>query len=326
MILDTNLLTDIDVTDSHVVGKARETKGMLKEGERVMMFNGARAALLYVKENLNEARHAKSSLDSSGHAGNGFKSYTEAMKTFLEDPSSVVKYDPTELKPLEWHEQGLDLEYDVVGDFIDIGRVLEGVPENYGRLHNGNPRARRVRLVIGLSQVHYMTPQEINHRSERIIRLVDALEGANIRTEITGIDSNGCSHTEVVIKRFDESLVIEDVAVVTNVDFFRRMLFRASEWSDTYSYGYGRPDILRDNLTKLKSQLNDELSVYIDGNMRKDTIDQRFNDLEKMIEQEIGEPVPSLGLIWIDNNKIGNSAIDQVTDEHFERKQGWDLF
>lgn len=302
MILDTNMLKDVTVTNSYVVGKSAKSTGLLKENERVMMFNGVRTALDYINENLDTPQNSGSSEgNSSGHAGNAFRSFGEAMDIFLNRPETVVKYDPTQMRPVEFAEQGNDLEFDVTGDFIDIGRVLEGVPENMGRLHNGNPRNRRVRIVVSLAQTHYMTPKEIDHRSERIIRLVDALENANVRTEIIAIDSTTCHHMEIVVKRFDEPMTIEDVAVATHSEFFRRMCFRAAEWSDTWTYGYGRANTLRQNLNVVKSQLNDEITVYVDGDLQQG-IDPDFNELEKKLESELSEPVPQLSLISITND------------------------
>lgn len=304
MILDSNILKDTVVSDSYVVGKANKATNLLRENERVMLFQGVRTALDYIKEHLPTAEREGSSEHSSGHAGNTFKSYNEAMEIFTLRPQEVVKYDPTQMRPIEWEEQGNDLEYDVTGDFIDVGRVLEGVPEHFGRLHNGNPRNRRVRIVVALAQTHYMKPKEIDHRSERIIRLVDALENANIRTEVIAVDSNFCSHTEVLVKRFDESLTIEDVAVVTHTEFFRRMCFRASEWSDTWTYGYGRADAMRNNIDLLKSQFNDEITIYIDGDIRMYNIDERFNSIEKKIEEELSEQIPKLSLISVTDDYV----------------------
>ena len=315
MIAKTTDMNEVTTGQSWVVGKAKTSKGMFRANERVMLFEGVTTALDYIDQNLPTAKCDKSSLESSGHAGNSFKSYKEAMDTFRNKPESVVKYDPTELHAAEYGEQGNDLEYDVTGDFIDVGRVLEGVPEQFGSLHNGNPRNRRIRIVVGLSQGARTTPQSINHRSERIIRLVDALENTNVRTEILAIDSNGCSHTEIIVKRFDESLVIEDVAVATNVDFFRRMLFRASEWSDTWQDGYGSSKIISRNLKELKSELNDEVTIYVDGNLESPsgffgsygsnkTIDQLFEELETIIEKELQEEVPTINLIELNKEEV----------------------
>lgn len=299
MILDTNLLKDLTVTDSYVIGRAANQTGLLEKNERVMFFNGIRTCLDYFNDNLDEPRNNGSSEGrSGGHAGNAFNNYGEAMDIFLNHPEQVVKYDPTEMRPVEFEEQGNDLEFDVTGDFIDIGRVLEGVPENMGSLHNGNPRSRRVRLVVSLAQTSYMKPKQIDHRSERIIRLVDALENANVRTEIIVVDSTTCHHMEVVVKRFDEPMTIEDVAVATHSEFFRRMCFRAAEWSDTWKYNYGRADTLRRNLNIVKSQLNDEITVYIDGDLQS-AIDADFNELEKRLETELSEMVPQLSLLSI---------------------------
>lgn len=309
MILDTNQLSDLIVEPSFILGKATRTTGLLHEGELVASFDGIRTALDFINENMHEPRNSGESQKGGHHGGNEFSTYKKAMDVFIKDPQMVVRYDPTELQPFEWEEQGNQLEYDVTGDFVDIGRVLEGVPENMGSLHNGNPRSRRVRLVVGTMQAHYMKPDEINHRSERIIRLIDALENARIRTEFITIDTNYCSHVEIIVKRFDEALTIEDVAVATHSDFFRRMGFRIMEYSDTWNGHYGISTVMQGNLDTLKSQMNDELTVYIGNNMRMSEIDPAFDKLETMVTEELSHPVPRRSLMYLQGSRYDERDI-----------------
>lgn len=305
MIIDSNIITDAIVTDSYVVGKAAKKTRLLEKGERISIFNGVNTALDYVQEFLPDIGRGSSSNESGNSKFQTFNSFRQAMNAFRHNPTSLVKYDPGEMNPVDFHEQGNHVEYDVTGDFIDIGRVMEGVPENFGQLHNGNPRNRRVRLIVNIGHLHYVHVNDILHRSERIIRLVDMLENANIRTELIGVYSSDNSHTEITIKNFDESLIIEDVAVVTHPDFPRRIMFRISEHSDTHSYGYGSSTTLNNGVEGFQSQFNDELTVYIEGNIEGEDIDKKFNKLEKDLEEELSEPVPSKSLIRVEQSTHG---------------------
>ena len=309
MIIDSNVLSDVIVTDSYVVGKAAKKTKLLKKGERVSIFNGVNTAINYVKEFLPEPGRDDSS-NTRGQSGfQSFNNFKQAVDTFLNDPTSLVKYDPGEINPTDFREQGNHVEYDVTGDFIDVGRVLEGVPEHFGALHNGNPRNRRVRIIMNVGHLHYVHVDDILHRSERIIRLVDMLENANIRTELIAAYSSSCSHTEITVKRFDESLVVEDVAVVTHPDFPRRIMFRLSEHSDTWSYGYGQSVQLNEGVEDFKSKFNDELTIYIEGNIEGDDINNKFEALEKELEEELSEEIPTKSLIRIGQTPHGNQGV-----------------
>lgn len=313
MIIDTNVLTDVTHTDSYVIGKSAKSTQLLKKGERVMLFSGLRTAIDYISSNLHDdAPYGEgSSKDIGGRNGfHFFPSFSHTVEVFTKRPGEVVKYDPTELQPTEFMEVGTDLEYDVTGDYIDMGRHLEGIPESFGSMHNGSARARRVRIVVGLANSSSMRDKEINHRSERIIRLVDALENAHVRTEVLVVDTNECSHTEIVVKRFDESLVIEDIAVATHSEFFRRLLFRASEWSETWRMGYGTSTLLKENMSILRSQLNDEITIYVDSNMYERSIDTHFDRLEALLVEELSQPIPELSLVTVTDNGVTTARLD----------------
>lgn len=299
MIIKPELIKEATVTDSYIVGKAIKDTALLEENETISIFNGVNTAINYVKEFLPNTGKDDSSNDTGRGSFHSFRNFKHALDTFIDDPTSLVQYDPGEINPKDFDEQGNDVEYNVTGDFIDIDRVLEGVPEQFGSLHNGNPRNRRVRIIINIGHLSYVDAKDILHRSERIIRLVDMLESANIRTELVGVYSSECSHTEITIKRFDESLIIEDVAVVTHPDFPRRIMFRISEHSDTFSWGYGASIKLNSGVGGFTSEFNDELTIYIEGNIEGEDINKKFDKLEKDLEQELSEEIPTQQFIRI---------------------------
>lgn len=236
-----------------------------------------------------------------------FASYREAMQIFRNTPEQVVKFDPGELRIKDNNEAGTMVEYDVVGDFIDMGRYMEGIPESVGTMHAGNARNRRVNLMINLNQWARIQEEDIRHRGERILRLIDALEAGGIRTQLIAIDSNECAHTEIIIKRHEEPLTISDLAVVTHPDFKRRIIFRIDEYSKTWEYGYGSPYIFADSITPelLDSGNNDEMDIMIGSNLiGKPNIDSLFDKLERLLVWEMSKPVPEVNSVKMDNKGI----------------------
>ena len=297
MLISNAKLENIQQIGNSIVAESAENSGMLDQGELIVLVEGIQNEISLVEKLFPKPRRNASSSKHGGNGFNLFRTYEEAIDTFKNNPGSLVKYDPHELMVIDYHEQGNELEYDVTGDFIDIGRVLEGVPESFGKLHSGKARNRRVRIVANASQTCYMGQEEINKRSSRIIRLVNALEAHNFPVELISVDSCKCYHLENIVKKFNEPLVIEDVAIVTNSEYLRRLHFRVSEYSDTWFVGYGNSMVLDMNINSFRSEYNDELTVYIGNDMRMGQIDFVFDELETTVTEELSQLIPSICLI-----------------------------
>lgn len=279
----------------------------LKSGTIVTLFDGVDTALDYVAKEMPRAKNGESSV-RTGRAGfNAFDTYDEAMDTFRNKPEKVVKFDPSELRIKDESEAGSSVEYDVTGDFIDMGRYMEGIPESVGTMHNGNARNRRVNITINLNQWAGINHVAITHRGERILRLIDALEAGGIRCQLTGIESSECNHVEVKIKHHDEPLTISDLAVITHPEFLRRTLFRIIEHSKTFQYNYGSARTFGESVDPehIESDSNDEMNLFIDGNLTNvQDIDRRFNEVEKLLVWEMSKPVPEVSAI-----KVGQDGV-----------------
>lgn len=310
MLIDSDSLKDIRVTDHSVIAKAKRDEGVLLKDELVVMVEGVGNFIDTVLREFPKPKHSGSSSRRSDGWDDfhTFSTWDECINTFKNNAKSLVKYEPTEVELNDPNEQGEDLEYDVTGDFIDMGRHMEGIPEVFGSLHNGNPRSRRVRIYIDNSNSASLDASKIAHRSERVIRLVDALEGANVRCELVSIETATSAHVECVVKRYDESLVLEDVAVATHPDFLRRLIFRIDEWSDTWFDGYGDTSWLRDRVSTMKSKLNDELTVFVHSNMEY-AIDDSFSKLEAKLVEEMSEVVPAISLIEVSDRGVETVAL-----------------
>lgn len=322
-------LTEVDKGHGFTIHELDEDRhkqlGYLRRGAMVAKFDGVDIMLDFMQKNMNTPQREGSSNSPGGGGGfHFFRNFEQAMNTFRSKPESLADFDQAELHIKDVAEAGTEVDYDVTGDFIDMGRFMEGIPESVGTMHSGKSRNRRVNITVQLNQGSWVSNRDINHRSERLLRLVDALEHGGVRTMVTAIDSSICGHTEIILKHHADTLTIPDIAVVTHSDFKRRIIFRISEYSKTWDYGYGSPSSLRDNLTpeKLIGELNDEVNIFITGGMEdKSRIDRLFNQLEKLLEWELSKPVPEVSAIKMDMEGVYFEA-NGSRDENEIRREG----
>lgn len=308
------------------LGRKHRDFTYLKPESMVLLADGVDNLLDYIAKEMPNARRAGSSNGSGWGGFNAFPTYQHAMDIFRNKPQEVVSFDPGELRITDDHESGNRVGYDVVGDYIDMGRYMEGVPESWGYMLDGNARNRRANIIVDISQASFMSERDINHRGERILRLVDALEAGGVRTQLTAIESTECGHTEVILKRHDEPLTISDLAVVIHSEFLRRICFRISEYSKTWEDGYGNSTRLTNAISRrpamLHSDNNDEVNIYVAGNLSGSTIDDRFDEIERLLQWELSKPVPEVDAIKLDHgiyfNPNGYRAEAEIRREGLE--------
>lgn len=323
---------DIDVKQSGggftiaTMNKKHKYLNFLRPGALVAKFDGLDNMFDYMQKEMPVARRGGESSQSGGGSFNAFNSYKQAMDVFRNKPQTVVKFDPAELRIKDDSEAGQLVDYDVVGDYIDMGRYMEGIPEAWGSMHNGNARNRRVNILINVTQIWSVDQKDIIHRGERILRLVDALEAGGVRTQIVGMESNSCGHTEVILKRHDEPLTITDLAVVSHPEFLRRIIFRINEHSDTWSSGYGSAVEFGYALERHPEELlevvaNDEMNILIESNFYgKDQIDERFDQVEKLLIWEMSKPVPEVDAVKVAPKGIYFNPNGARSDEEVRRE------
>jgi hypothetical protein len=306
------------------VGEVQVKKplGYLAPQTLFAQFDGLDIMLDYVEKEMPVAKREKSS-ENGGGDFNAFKSYEEALHVFRKNPQSIVKFDPAQLAIKDDTESGILVDYDVVGDYIDMGRFMEGIPESWGSMHNGNSRNRRANIVINMTQVWMMKVEDIIHRQERVSRLVDALEAGGVRTQVTGIISDRCQHVEVIVKHHHEPLNITDMAVISHPEFLRRILFRVCEYSKTFEYGYGNAIVFDQSVTPtmLIPENNDELCIFVGSNLVSiPKINESFDKLERLLVWEMSKPVPEVQSVKLSENGIyfeanGYRASDEIIRE-----------
>ena len=140
---------------------------------------------------------------------------------------------------------------DLSGDEVDVGLYLSGEPEcmtdyrlqltpSYGKVAN---------IVVNLSTSCSVSAKTMSLRGSAACILIDALEGAGVRCEVTLV-TLCCQHitSEVVVKKPDEHMEPDRMAfMLAHPATFRRFGFKEMETFDgkvgqlTRNRTYGRP-------------------------------------------------------------------------------------
>lgn len=299
MIVQSDLLKIKKATHKYFYGELKEggkPLNYLAKDELVGYFKGVRTFLNFL---LEEMPVAPDNWDSSSNLGSGsfnsFSNYEIAMDTFINRSETLVDFNEI-YEPLQvFEEVGNNVEYDVTGDFIDMSKYMEGVPEVFGSLHDGNQRRYRANIVINLSWRWDVEPETINARLKNILAFVDWLEANNIRCSITGVTSNECGHLEVNVKDHDETLDLRELAVVSHPEFLRRATFRFREYSQTIDSGYGNSrsfGLTMEGEANKELKHQEELEIFVDSIDNHDPLsfyERRFNDAKEKVKKIIEE-------------------------------------
>lgn len=222
-----------------------------------------------------------------------FSSLQEAVDTYSTNPQSIRTFTEEAIKLTAEESIGKEVRFDVNGDYIDIGRFLDGEPECFGIAHQGNPTGLYTTLIMNLSAVAHVSAEAMNHRQARILRLVDWMESQGVRCQIRGFISTACSHMDIRVKNFDEAVDMNALAVVSHGDFLRRINFVVDENSDTWTWGYGSPRVFSSYMTRhYKADPADGLTVFVgdQSHSNLENIDSAFNTLRDKITELIESP------------------------------------
>jgi hypothetical protein len=245
----------------------------------------------WIEATKNEVRNPSASPSSKRIGKSGgwqeFPSFEDCYETFRDRPWEVRKFTQNDV-PLKFSDNvGNQVEYDVVGDYIDMGRFLDGEPECFGRNVMGNPQGLFAKIVMNLSTSAFVEGATLKKRGERVARLVDWLENQHIRTEVLAFNASECAHVEVVVKRFDEGLNLDTIAVAGNGDFYRRLVFRVMEMSKTWREGHGTACTIYQGRLKLPPIETNGILIFSENGGYPEDMDRKFDKLEKDLEQAL---------------------------------------
>jgi hypothetical protein len=101
--------------------------------------------------------------------------------------------------------------YDVVGDYIDVGRVLEGEPEACGTYldaEEGHSKSKVVKLVANVSALGHVNQRQIFSLGAAIYAAIDLIESLGTRVELW-LGSGSSHHSD---RRLNVLVKIKDAA------------------------------------------------------------------------------------------------------------------
>ncbi len=269
----------------------------LKKEALVVLSDGTSATMSYIQSDMPEAKQSRSStkLPTSDWCD---LTYAQTLDIFTHNPSKVRNFTEKDAALTGGDAGGIRLQHDVTGDALDVGRYLDGEPECFASLDNGQPRAKRVHIIVNAGYIHNVQNKSILRRQKRLVRLIDWLESQNVRCQVTALSSSQTGHFEVIVKQYHDPLDLNDVAITMHTAWYRRLYFRFAEYSPTWQGGYGTPrsidDALQSNPSLLHSDDANELVVYVGSDFAdfQDEINPAFDTLETDIATKLASDAP----------------------------------
>jgi hypothetical protein len=105
---------------------------------------------------------------------------------------------------------GRVLEYDVAGDWIDVGRYVEGVPDCAVAVRRRPVVSRVVKIVANITCAGQIPADWVLRRGAAIIELVDLLENSGVRCElwacVASVRKFHASYFNIKLKAADDGL------------------------------------------------------------------------------------------------------------------------
>ena len=195
---------------------------------------------------LNTPRHTGNDKDSEQKYAKEEANPWAGTHTF-EDAVNYAKYGwDAGIKELE---QQLDLdgikievENDIVGCAVDVGRFLSGLPDSMISFYDDTYRDK-VPLTVYVNLVYsgMYNGKDAAAFSSKIIETVTHLNKSfNIKlVGVFAVNNTKKTLCMVNIKDTDESFVLNSLAFAFHPSFFRRFWFKWLETTPYWNYGYG---------------------------------------------------------------------------------------
>lgn len=258
----------------------------LADRELVGRFNGVRTFMDYMENNWGKfggrsPKHSDASRKDEGSSWTKYHSYEQGVAKMRNEPWVFRAFTPADIYLTDYQNAGIDVEYGVYGDYLDIGRFMSGEPEVFGIMRDGLIIQDFCQITVNGNHSAGTDHKDIDRMAQRVMRLVDALETAKVRCEVGIIFSNDNSHSEILIKQYQDVLDINDLSVAMSPDFFRRMQFVFSEHSSTLRYGYGQARAFRAETLK---DPDAPKSIIIGNELYN--LEEQFDNLENKITTE----------------------------------------
>ena len=138
------------------------------------------------------------------------------------------------------------IEYDVSGDYIDVGSYLEGVPECFGKMVTAEGPKDEVEIIVSATASSRVDESTVFHRGAAIASLIDQLRRTHFVklsfvvkvTGIMGSDITTYFHVNMQ-NEYSRDLV---AFMAANAAYLRRIWFSIAEkvLEESNCEGYGR--------------------------------------------------------------------------------------
>lgn len=218
----------------------------------------------------------------------GTSSLEGAIDLFRNNRSGLLPKGFKRHKINNVHPPGIDVEFDVTGDYLDIGRYMSGEPEVFGTNINGDLTGRVVSVYINASVTAYWSAEEVMQGAEKLAEIINALYISGAKVSTTFMSAEETQWIEVKLNDFGDPLDPVDLIAVASPAFIRRLCFAINNYFGQMNLG-----TIVDVLANHKDMLNqgEDLAVYIaPGTIpnlnRTGAVDKALSDIKEAIEWE----------------------------------------
>jgi hypothetical protein len=246
-----------------------------------------------------------------------FKSLAEAHHVFLNEPWRVRQFSQKDDRLRLEDNPGNDVFFATTGDYLDVGRYLEGEPEAFGNSIMGNPARVFAEINVNIAAAKWTTAEYMMRKQKRLLRLVDWLETYGIRCHVRCSVVTDVGEFSVTVKDAQDPFDLNHLAVAMHPDFLRRTVLLVFEQSEAWTFGYG--DAVAYDDISLESKFadpEDGFSIYVGGYMpysKTDTPDKYTyeNDVSRIdkdfdsIEAEIARLIQNESRFTEEPLKVG---------------------
>jgi hypothetical protein len=282
-------LNNVKQGKGYIVGNLKEdheTFSYLRKDVLVFVTESIQTVFRAINDLKWKPERAKSSDKRGNDDFNKFASLEEAVSTYTLNPRSIRTFKEEDIKLTSEETIGKDVLYDVSGDYVDIGRYLDGEPECFGVSYNGNPSNLHATIMFNVSTPWFVNEEMLNHRAARMLRLVDWMESQGVRCQIRAFESTECAHMDIKVKNFEDPVDMNALAVSTHSDFLRRISFLVAEQSAKWDHGYGNATIFTSKMmNSYKAEPDNGLTIFITelGQVDAEYIDTHFDKLRDKV-------------------------------------------
>lgn len=183
---------------------------------------------------------------------------------------------------------GTDVEYNVTGDYLDIGRYMSGEPEVFGTNINGDLTGKVIRVYINASVSASYDSDDVMLGAEKLAEVINALYVSEAKVSTTFMSAEETQWIEVKLNDFGDPIDPVNLVAVASPSFIRRLCFAVNNYHDVTTNG-SIVDVLnshRDILNK-----GEDLVVYVAPNTipnfnRTGAVDKALSDIKEAIEWE----------------------------------------